>query len=125
MTLRIFLWFFTVAFYIYAEFYPCSSSFKGAQLIEVKKKRVFRNTLYLRILHFQLRQNCLGTHTKYHRNRATFTIFYRFFMRAKISRPTYIIYMLMTPSFIHVIEMPISIVLLLKFLSAHPISING
>merc|ERR1712074_505842 len=48
LTLRIFLWFFTVVFYKYAEFHPRSSSFIGAQLIEVKKKRVFRNTLYLR-----------------------------------------------------------------------------
>ena len=48
MTLRIFLWSFTVAFYMYAKFHPCSSSFIGAQLIEVKKKRVFWNTLYLR-----------------------------------------------------------------------------
>ena len=89
MTLRFFLWSFTMVFYVYAKFHPCSSLFKGAQLIEVKKKRVFRNTLYLRILHFQLRQNCLGTHAKNHWNRATFTIFYRFFTRAKISRPTY------------------------------------
>ena len=64
VTLRIFLWSFTVAFDVYAKFHTCSSSFIGAQLIEVKKKRVFTNTLYLRILHCQLRQNCLGTHAK-------------------------------------------------------------
>ena len=46
-----FFWSSTVAFYMYmyAKFHPCSFSFIGAQLIEVKKKRVFRNTLYLRI----------------------------------------------------------------------------
>ena len=32
---------------MYAEFHPCSSSIIEAQLIEVKKKRVFGNTLYL------------------------------------------------------------------------------
>ena len=48
VTLRIFLWCFTVAFNMYAKFHPCSTSFIGAQSIEVKKKRVFRNTLYHR-----------------------------------------------------------------------------
>jgi len=37
---------------MYAEFHPCSSSFIGAQFIEVKKKRVFRNTLGLHLLDF-------------------------------------------------------------------------
>ena len=52
MTLIIFLWSFTVAFYMYPKFQPCSSSFIGAQSIEVKNKHVFRNTLYLKIFHY-------------------------------------------------------------------------
>ena len=36
-----------------------------------------------------MRQNCLGPHAKNQWNRTIFTIFYRFFTRAKIWRPTY------------------------------------
>ena len=43
---------FTAVFYMYSKFHPCSSSFIGAQLIEVKKKHVFRNTLYLEFFHY-------------------------------------------------------------------------
>ena len=37
---------------MYSEFHPCSSSFIGAQLIEVKKIHVFRNILNLKNFHY-------------------------------------------------------------------------